>query len=118
MKMDLKREEPKEANNEDEGKEAMRDQAQEGGQSMPIEEEEEEDILRPYYNHLTPTEIEAFRAFEAVQVQNKFLTRENILLEEHIITLRRVICKLEYLLSLKCDNSSPPPSSLPPPKET
>ena len=45
MKMELKREEPKEANNEDKGKETMRDQAQEGGQSMPTEEEEEEDIL-------------------------------------------------------------------------
>ena len=118
MKMELKREEPKEANNDDKGKEAMKDQAPEGGQSMPTEEEEEEDILQPYYNHFTPTKIEAFRAFEAVCVQNKFLTRENILLEEHIITLRRFIRKLEYLLSLKCDTSSPPPSSSSPPKET
>ena len=104
--------------NEEKGKEAMKDQAPEGGQSMLIEGEEEEDILQPYYSHLTPIEIEAFRAFEAVRVQNKFLIRENILLEEHINTLRRVIRKLEYLLSLKCDTSSPPPSSSPPPKET
>ena len=85
---------------------------------MPTKDGEEEDIFEPYYSHLTPIEIEAFRVFEAVRVQNKFLIRENILLEEHINTLRRVIRRLEYLLSLKCDASSPPPSSSPPPKET
>ena len=87
----------------------MKDQAPQGGQSMLTEEEEEQDILQPYYNHHTPIEIEAFRAFEAVRVQNKFLIHENILLEEHINNLRRVIHKLEHLLKLKCDIISPPP---------
>ena len=45
---------------------------------------EEKDILQPYYNHLTPTEIEAFKIIEIVRIQNKYLTRENILLQEHI----------------------------------
>ena len=55
-------------------------------QALPTEEEEE-DILKPYYDHLTPTEIEAFRIIEMVRVQNRYLTRENILLQEHIIAL-------------------------------
>ena len=78
--------------------------------------EEEEDILKPYYAHLTPIEVEAFRIIETVRVQNKYLTRENILLQEHIIALRSIIRRLENLLSLKCETTSPPPSSSP--KET
>src|SRR3989337_2664966 len=87
------------------------------GQAVPAAEEE--DILQPYYDYLTPTEIEAFRVTETVHVQNKYLTRENILLQEHIITLRSVIRRLEYLLSLKekdehsITSSPPPPSSSP-----
>ena len=85
-------------------------------QALPAEEEEE-DILKPYYDHLTPTEIEAFRIIKMVHVQNKYLTRENILLQEHVTFLRSVICRLEYLLSLKDKiatiSSSPPPSSSP-----
>ena len=81
--------------------------------------EEEEDILQPYYEYLTPTEIEAFRIIEMVHVQNKYPTRENILLQEHIITLQSVIRRLENLLSLKekdepaVTSSPPPPSSTP-----
>ena len=45
------------------------------------------------------TEIEAFRIIETVHVQNKYLTRENILLQEHITVLRSVIHRLENLLS-------------------
>jgi hypothetical protein len=55
-----------------------------------------------------------------VRVQNKYLTHENIQLQEHIIALRSVIHRLEYLLSLKDKiatiSSPPPPSSSP--KET
>src|SRR6266566_9188370 len=96
----------------------MVDQPPEEDQSMPTKEGEEEDILQPYYSHLTPIEIEAFRAFEAVRVQNKYLIRENILLQEHIDNLRRVIRKLEHLLKLKCDITSPPPTSTPPPSSS
>ena len=116
MKIELKREEPVEAVKGDKRKEAIGDQASVVEQAWPAEDEEE-DILKPYYDHLTPTEIEAFRIIEMVHVQNKYLTRENILLQEHIITLRSVICRLENLLIIK-DNiattSSPPlPSSSP-----
>jgi hypothetical protein len=58
MKIELKREQPKEALKEDKSKEATGDKAQIGGQAL-LEEGEEEDILHPYYNHLTPNEIEA-----------------------------------------------------------
>ena len=82
------------------------------GQALSTEEEE--DILKPYYAHLTLTEIEAFRIIETDRVQNKYLTRENILHQEHIIFLRSVIRRLENLLILKdriASASSPPPSS-------
>ena len=79
-------------------------------------DEEEEDILKPYYAHLTPTEIAAFRIIEMVRIQNKYLTRENILHMEHIASLRIVIRRLESLLVLKdriTSTSSPPPPSSP-----
>ena len=68
MKMELKREELKETKKEDKGKEATGDQPQEGRHAMLTEEEEGKDILQPYYNHLTPAKIEAFKAFEVVHV--------------------------------------------------
>ena len=54
---------------------------------------EDEDILQPHYNLLTPTEIEAFKMIELARIQNKYLTRENILLKEHIIALKGIIPK-------------------------
>ena len=56
-----------------------------------LAEEEEEDILKPYLTHLTPAEIEAFRIIEIVCIQNKYLTRDNILHQEHITHLQSVI---------------------------
>ena len=110
MKIELKREEHGEINKDDRIKKAMEDQA-------PATEEE--DILQPHYNLLTPTEIEAFKMIEIVRVQNKYLTRENILLQEHITALKGIICKLEHLLRPMCDTtSSTTPSSPPPKKET
>ena len=71
--------------------------------------EEEEDILPPLF---TPTEIEAFKMIELAHIQNKYLTRENILLKEHIVALKGIIRKLEDLLRSMCDYpSSPTPSS-------
>ena len=73
---------------------------------------EEENILQPYYNHLTPTEIEAFKMIELAHIQNKYLTRENILLKDHIVALKGIIRKLEELVRSMCDyTSSSPPSS-------
>ena len=86
MKIELKREVPVEAVKGDESKEATVDQPLVFEQVLPAEEEEE-DILKPYYAHLTPTEIEAFRIIEMVRLQNKYLTRENILHQEHITFL-------------------------------
>ena len=97
--------------NKDEGiKKATEDQAPAA---------EEEDILQPHYNLLNPTEIEAFKIIEIVHVQNKYLTHENILLQEHIITLQSINRRLEYLLRSKCGTTSTiTPSSPPPKKET
>ena len=87
MKIETKREELGEINEGDKIKMAAEDH-------VPAAEE---DILQPYYNHLTPTEIESFKIIEIVHVQNKYLTRENILLQEHITPLKGIIHKLEHL---------------------
>ena len=72
-----------------------------------------EDILQLDHNLLTPTEIESFKMIELACIQNKYLTRENILLKEHIIALKGIIRKLEDLLRSMCDypSSATPPSS-------
>ena len=116
MKIKLKREDPVGATKEDKSKEATGDQAPMDEKALPADEEEE-DILKPYYAHLTPNEIAAFRIIETDRIQNKFLTRENILHMEHIASLRGVIQRLESLLVLKdriASTSSPPPPSSPP----
>ena len=98
------------------GKQATVDPSPVAAQAL-LAEEEEEDILKPYLTHLTPAEIEAFRVIEIVCIQIKYLTRENILHQEHIIHLRSVIRRLENLLILKDRIASSPPSSSSPPKE-
>ena len=72
-----------------------------------------EDTLQLDHNLLTPKEIEAFKMIELARIQNKYLTRENILLKEHIIALKGIIRKLEDLLHSMCDypSSTTPPSS-------
>ena len=102
MKIDLKREEPTRVNKDERIKKATEDQAPEA-----------KDILQPYHNLLTPTEIEAFKMIELARIQNKYLTRANILLKEHIIALKGIIRKLEDLLRSMCDYPSSPPSCSP-----
>ena len=107
MKMELKREEPEEINEDDRIKKVMEYQAPEA---------EEEDI-QPLPDLFTPTEIEALKMIELAHIQNKNLTRDNILMKDNIVALKGIIRKLEELLRSMCDYpSSPPPSS--PAKET
>ena len=101
MKIELKREELGEINKDDGIKKVMEDQ---------VPTAEEENILQPHHNLLTPTEIEAFKMIELARIQNKYLTRENILLKEHITALKGIIRKLEDLLRSMCDYPSSPPS--------
>ena len=61
MKMELKRGEPGEITKDDGIKKAMEDQAPAA---------EDEDILPPHHNLLTPTEIEAFQMIELACIQN------------------------------------------------
>ena len=107
MKIELKREDPMEANKDEGIKKAMGDQ-------VPATE----DTLQLDHNLLTPTEIEAFKMTELARIQNKYLTRENILLKEHTLAFKGIIRKLEDLLRSMCDYPSltTPPSS--PRKET
>ena len=103
MKIEMKREEPREINKDDGIKKAMGDQ---------VPGIEDKDILQSHHNLLTPTEIEAFKMIELARIQNKYLTQENILLKDHIVGLKGIIRKLEGLLRSMCNY--PPPSSPPP----
>ena len=110
MKIETKREEIGEIKEGDKIKEVAKEQ---------VPTLVEEGFFQTYYNHLTPTEIESFKMIELVRIQNKYLTRENILLKEHITALKGIIRKLEDLLCSMCDYpSSTAPSSPPPEKET
>ena len=71
MKIESKREEIGEIKEGNKIKEVAKEQVPTG---------EEEGSSQPYYNHLTPTKIEAFKMIELTCIQNKYLTRENILL--------------------------------------
>ena len=107
MKVELKREEPGEINKEDRINKVTEDQAPAG----------EEEYIQPLPDLFTPTKIKAFKMIELARIQNKYLTRENILLKDHITALKGIIRKLEELLRSMCDYlSSSPPSS--PAKET
>ena len=103
MKVELKREEPGEINKEDRINKVTEDQAPAG----------EEEYIQPLPDLFTPTEIEIFKMIELARIQNKYLTRENILLKDHIIALKGIIRKLEELLRSMCDypSSTTPPSS-------
>ena len=102
MKIELKREEPMEINKDEGIKKATEDQAPAAKDTLQID-----------HNLLTPTEIEAFKMIELARIQNKYLTRENILLKEHITALKGIIRKLEDLLRSMCDYPPSPPSSSP-----
>ena len=116
MKIETKREEPTDGIKGDKGKEVTVDPNPVATQAL-LAEEEEEDILKPYLTHFTPAEIEAFRVIEIVRIQNKYLTRENILHQEHFIRLRSIIRRLQNLLILMDRIASSPQSSSSPPKE-
>ena len=103
MKIDLKREEPTRVNKDERIKKAAEDQTPAAKDTLQID-----------HNLLTPTEIEAFKMIELAQIQNKYLTSENILLKEHIAALKGIIRKLEDLLRSMYDDPSsllPTPSS-------
>ena len=108
MKIELKREEPGEINKDDGIKKAMGDQV-----SIVVGE----DILQPHHNLFTPMEIQAFKMIELDRIQNKYLTHENILLQEYITALKGIIHKLENLLRSMCDTTSSTTPSSPPPKK-
>ena len=102
MKIELKREEPVEINKDEVIKKAMEDHVPAAGDTLELD-----------HNLLTPTEVEAFKMIELARIQNKYLTRENILLKEHIVALKGIIRKLEDLLRSMCDYPSSPSSSSP-----
>ena len=105
LKIELKREEPEEIDKDEGMKEAMEVQA-------PAVKEE--DIPQPLLDLFTPTEIEAFKMIELARIQNKYLTKENLLLKDHIVALKGIIRKLEVLLQSMCDYPSSSPPSSPP----
>jgi hypothetical protein len=52
-----------------------------------------------------------------MRVQNKYLTRENIRLQEYITALKGIIRKMEHLLRSMCGTTSLTTPSSPPPKK-
>jgi hypothetical protein len=98
MKMELKAEAPEEVLMVAKDKDVAGDHATALDQALP---EEEEDILLPYYEHLTPAAVEAFRMFEVTHAQNKYLTRVNILLEKHIVDLQGINRRLQALVEAR-----------------
>ena len=72
MKIDLKREGPKEINKKKKIKKEVEDSNPTSG---------EEDIHQSLHILITSTEIEAFKMIELAQIRNKHLTSENILLK-------------------------------------
>ena len=102
LKIELKIEELEEINKDEGIKKATEDQVPVVGDTLHLD-----------HNLLTPTEIEAFKMIELARIQNKYLTRENILLKEHIIALKGIIHKLEDLLRSMCDYPSSHPSPSP-----
>jgi hypothetical protein len=112
MRMELKAKEPKEVLMVAKDKEAIGNEAPALDLALP---EEEEDILCPYYEHLTHAEIEAFRMFEVARVQIKYLTRVNIQLEKHIIDPQDIIRRYQALIEAA---TIPPPTPSSPKKET
>ena len=104
MRIDLRGEEPTKVNKDERIKKSMEVQS-------PVVNKEY--IPQPLPNLFTPTKIEAFKMIELARIQNKYLTRENILLKEHIVALKGIIPKLEDLLRSMCDYPSSPPSSSP-----
>ena len=100
MKIEVKREEIRKTKVDDKIKEVVKEQ---------VPTVEEEGLSQPYDNRLTPTEIEAFKMIELARIQNKYLTHENLLLQEHIAALKGIVRKLEDLLRSMCDTPSSPP---------
>jgi hypothetical protein len=113
LKMELKAERPRDVLTVSKNKEAVGDQTPAMNQALPAEED---DVLLPYYEHLTPAETEAFRMLEVTRVQNKYLTRVNILLEKHIVDLQDINRRLQALVETLLATPSPTPPS--PKKET
>ena len=65
LKIELKREEPKEINKDEGIKKAM---------EVQTPAVKEEDIPQPLPHLFTPTEIEAFKMIELARIHNKYLT--------------------------------------------
>ena len=115
---DLKRMEVMEAKErlpkETKGKAKEKDQAWDEVQSVLNKEEVKEvDFLQPYLHLLYPSLIELLRFCETTRARNISLSREVVLLENHVTDLKRINQRLMALLESK-DKTTPPPS---PPKE-
>ena len=81
-----------------------------------IEDVERVDFLQPFLHVLSPSLIELLRFCETTRSRNIYLSREVVLLENHVTDLKGINQRLIALLESKAKTaSSTPPSS--PPKE-
>ena len=77
-----------------------------------IEDVEGVDFLQPFLHVLSPSLIELLRFCEITRARNISLSREVVLLENHVADLKGINQRLIALLESKA--TTPPPS---PPKE-
>ena len=94
---------------ETKGKTKEKNQAWDEVQSVLNKEEVEEvDFLQPYLHLLSPSLIELLRFRETTRARNTCLTREVVLLEEHIADLQGINQRLMALLESKIATTPPP----------
>ena len=110
---DLKRVEVTEARDQAKEKTQAREEVQ---PMFNIEDVEGVDFLQPFLHVLSPSLIELLRFCETTRARNISLSREVVLLENHVADLKGINQRLIALLESKAKTSSttPPPS---PPKE-
>ena len=103
---DLKRVEVTEAR--DQAKEKT--QAREEVQSMfKVEDVEGVDFLQPFLHVLSPSLIELLRFCETTRARNISLSREVVLLENHVTDLKVINQRLIALLESKATTTPSPP---------
>ena len=106
---DLKRVEVTEATDKAKEKTQAREEVQ---PMFNIEDVEGVDFLQPFLHVLSPSLIELLRFCETTRARNISLSREVVLLENHVTDLKGINQRLIALLESKA--TTPPPS---PPKE-
>ena len=104
--VDLKRVEVMEARDKTKEKTQAREEAQ---PMFNIEDVEGVDFLQPFLHVLSPSLIELLRFCETTRARNISLSREVVLLENHVTDLKGINQRLIALLESKATTPAPSP---------